>query len=443
MKKATLFFLLISIQLGSIAQSVRTVTLIKNIQIFNGKDNKIFKSDILIDGPLIIKIDSFIPSAKMKNVSIIDGSGKFLMPGLIDAHTHLLLESLPLSSLYTADFGFMNLQAAYFAEKQLLRGFTTVRDMGGNVFSLAKAIDMGMVKGPRIFPSGAAISQTAGHGDFDLPTAVSNTTDSYLTQNGITAIADGYEQVLKKSRIQLRQGATQVKLCAGGGIISMYDPIDVSQYTEQEIRAAVEAAENWGTYVTVHAYNDVSVRRAIAAGVKCIEHGQLINDTTAKLIAEKNIWWSLQPFLNDEDATPYPEGSINWKKQQDVIKGTDHAYKMAKKHKIKVAFGTDHLFDSTSAGGQGRVLTKLKNWYSNYEILKMATHDNAELLSLCGSRNPYPSGKIGTISEGAFADLIILDSNPLEQIEIIAAPIEHFKLIMKNGVIYKNEMGGK
>ena len=254
-------------------------TLINNVFIFNGKDNKVFKANVLIEGSRIKKIDSNSIAIDKSKTIVVEGKGKYLIPGLIDAHAHTLLESMPLPMILTSDLGFINLYASYFAEKQLMRGFTTVRDMGGNSFSLAKSINMGMVKGPRIFPSGAPISQTGGHGDFGFPTDVPRNGDnSYLAKTGMTAIADGVDQVLLRTREQLRQGASQIKLLAGGGIISMYDPIDVSQYSEAEIRAAVEAAENWGTYVTVHAYLPKSIRTAIAAGVKCVEHGQLIDD---------------------------------------------------------------------------------------------------------------------------------------------------------------------
>jgi imidazolonepropionase-like amidohydrolase len=222
----------------------------------------------------------------------------------------------------------------------------------------------------------------------------------------------------------------------------MYDPIDVSQYSEAEIKAAVDAASNWGTYVTVHAYLPESIKTAVAAGVKCIEHGQLIDESTAKLMAEKSIWWCLQPFMDDEDVTPFPAGSSNWKKQMEIIKGTDNAYKLAKKYRIKLAFGTDCLFDSTSAKNQGKILCKLLNWFTPFEILKMATHDNAELLAMSNKRSPYQEGKLGEITEGAYADLIIVDGNPLENIRLIGDPENHFKLIMKNGVIYKNKMEG-
>src|SRR5208337_1040010 len=215
-----------------------------------------------------------------------------------------------------------------------------IRDMAGPTFALKRAIDDGVARGPRIWPSGAMISQTGGHGDFRFPYEIPAAPGAPLSRGdaiGGGAIADGADSVLTRAREQLMLGASQLKLAAGGGVASNYDPIDVSQYTEPEFRAAVEAAENWGTYVTVHAYTPKAIRTAIAGGVKCIEHGQLADEPTAKLMAEKGIWWSLQPFLDDEDANPQPPGSINRQKQLEMSAGTDTAYQLAKKYKVKTA----------------------------------------------------------------------------------------------------------
>lgn len=415
--------------------------LIKDIHIFNGKSERITKATILIEGQLIKQISSSEISVN-ENAVVIDGTGKYVMPGLIDAHVHVMFESISQSQAMLSDFAFLNLFAAKAAEEQLMRGFTTVRDLGGGSLSLARAIDMGLAKGPRIFSSGAFISQTGGHGDFGLPTDVPRKIGelSYVERNGIVAIADGVDQVLMRSREQLRQGATQLKLMAGGGVASSYDPLDVTQYTYEEFKAAVSAAENWGTYVTVHAYTPNAIQTAIRAGVKCIDHGQLADEATAKLMAEKGIWWSLQPFLDDEDANKYPEGSANRAKQIEVSQGTDNAYRLAKKYKIKTAWGTDNLFNAVNAQKQGKKLTKLTRWYTPFEVLKMATADNAELLNLSGKRNPYQKGALGVIEEGAYADLIILNENPLENIHLIENPHENFQLIMKDGVIYKNAL---
>ncbi len=168
--------------------------------------------------------------------------------------------------------------------------------------------------------------------------------------------------------------------------------------------------------------------------LKCIEHGQLADESTAKLMAEKGIWWSLQPFLDDEDAIPFPEGSENRAKQFEMVQGTDNAYKLAKKYNIKTASGTDCLFDPKLATRQGAQLAKLIKWYTPYEILRMATFTNRELLSLSGPRNPYPN-KLGVIKEGTYADLIIVDGNPLKNINLVADPERNFMLIMKDGKI--------
>ena len=242
-------------------------------------------------------------------------------------------------------------------------------------------------------------------------------------------------------REQLMLGATQIKLTAGGGVASPHSPLDASTFTEQELRAAVEAAENWGTYVTVHAYTPASIQRAIAAGVKCIEHGHLMDEATARLIAERGIWLSTQPFP-DEFANAFPPGSSERAKALEVIAGTDITYRLAKKHKLKTAFGTDILFSQKLAQRQGALLATLARWYTAAQTLVMATGTNAELLALSGKRNPYP-GKLGVVEEGALADLLLVDGNPLENIELIADPAKNFVVIMKDGKIYKNIVTAK
>ena len=438
--KLTLLSLLLS---SSLMVAAQKNTLINNVQIFNGKTEKTITGNILIEDNLIKKISTApIEVNRGGEITIIDGKGKFLMPGLIDAHVHLTMESIPAPLAMVSDIGYINIVATVAAEKQLMRGFTTGRDMGGAAFSLKKAIDQGLVKGPRIFPSGATISQTGGHGDFGMPTDVPKQIGeplSYFEKNGMTIIANGADQVLMRTREQLRLGATQIKLMAGGGVASSYDPLDVAQFTAAEIKAAVDAADNWGTYVTVHAYTPKAITSAVNAGVKSIEHAQLIDDATAQLLAKKGIWLSLQPFLDDADANPQPEGSENRKKQLEMTKGTDNAYALAKKYNIKTAWGTDGLFDAKLATRQGAQLAKLTRWYTPFEILKMATSTNAELLATSGLRNPYPH-PLGVIAEGAYADLLIVDGNPIENIKLIENPEKNFMVIMKNGIVYKNSL---
>lgn len=298
-KKTIVLLLVITFTPKLFAQETSTKILINNVNIFNGKDNKIIKGNILIEGKLIKTISKEpIAVNKSELTKIIDGRSKYLIPGLIDNHSHLLFESIPQMQAMMSDFAFLNLFAAKASEKQLLRGFTTVRDLGGGSLTLAKAIDMGLAIGPRVYSSGAFISQTGGHGDFGLPTDVPRRIGemSYAERNGMVAVADGADQVLLRSREQLRQGATQLKLMAGGGVSSSYDPLDVTQYTEEEFKAAVQAAENWGTYVTVHAYTPKAIKSAISAGVKCIEHGNLADEASAKMMAEKIFGGVCNPF---------------------------------------------------------------------------------------------------------------------------------------------------
>jgi imidazolonepropionase-like amidohydrolase len=361
------------------------------------------------------------------------------MPGLIDAHWHAMLVRPTPAEALTWDVGYANLVAGAEAKDTLLRGFTTVRDVGGPVFGLKRAIDQGVVAGPRIYPSGAVITVTSGHGDFRQPFEVPRDLGSARTrmeQIGGSSLADSPDEVRLRVREQLMQGATQIKLTAGGGVASPFSPIDVTTFSEPELRAAVEAAEDWGTYVTVHAYTPTSIKRAIAAGVKCIEHGHLMDEATAKLIAERGVWLSIQPFP-DELADAFPPGSQQRAKAAEVFAGMDTAYRLARKHKLKTAWGTDIIFSPALARRQGELLVKLERWYTPAETLAMATSTNAELLALSGKRNPYPS-KLGVVEEGALADLLLVDGDPLKNIKLIADPAKNFVVIMKDGKVYKN-----
>jgi imidazolonepropionase-like amidohydrolase len=416
-------------------------TLFQNVRVFDGKSGTVSAaSNVLIKGNIIASVSTADIAVDPKaNPTIIAGGGRVLMPGLIEAHWHAMMVAPTFATALTADMGYINLVAGREAEATLMRGFTTVRDMGGPTFGLKRAIDEGITAGPRIYPSGAFISQTAGHGDFrqlsDIP-RTPNTPLSYAERIGVAAIADSPDEVRLRTRENLMRGASQIKLMAGGGVSSPFGPLDTTQYTEAELHAAVEAAEDWGTYVAVHAYTPRSIKRAIDAGVLCIEHGHLLDDATAKLMAEKGIWLSIQPFLDDEDANPVHSPMMR-ARQLEVIAGTDRAYALAKRYKIKTAFGTDVLFDARLAGRQGAQLAKLVRWYTSGEALKMATGDNGQLLALSGLRSPYP-GKLGVVEEGALADLLLVDGNPVENIELISDPVSNFVVIMKDGKIFKN-----
>ena len=363
------------------------------------------------------------------------------MPGLIDAHWHaMLIRPTPAEAIF-GDVGYMSLIAGDEAKDTLLRGFTTVRDVGGPVFGLKHAIDTGAAIGPRIYPSGAMITVTSGHGDFrqlsELPRQIGGPL-SRGEQIGGFALADSPDEMRIRVREQLMQGASQIKLTGGGGVSSPFSPIDVVTFTEPELHAAVEAAHNWGTYVTVHAFTNEAIRLAVAAGATCIEHGFLMDDATAKLIADKGIWLSLQP-LPEEMRTGLPEGSVQREKADEVFPGIARAYELAKKYKIKTAWGTDVLFSPALAQRQGAILASLTRWHTPAEALIMATSTNGELLMMSGKRNPYPR-KLGVVEQGAYADLLLVDGNPLENINLVADPAKNFLIIMKDGKIYKDTL---
>jgi imidazolonepropionase-like amidohydrolase len=418
-----------------------SVVLFQNVRIFDGKSGALSApSNVLVRGNKIEKISTApIPVDRRAGARIIEGGGRTLMPGLIDAHWHAMLARPTAAEVISADIGYINLLAGAEATDTLMRGFTTVRDLGGPSFGLKRAIDEGIVAGPRIFPSGAIITITGGHGDFRQPFEVPRILGGALTrmeQTGGSMVADSPDEVRLRAREQLMLGATQIKLTAGGGVASPHSPLDVTTFTEPELRAAVEAAENWGTYVTAHAYTPASIQRAIAAGVKCIEHGQLMDEPTARLMAERDIWLSVQPFP-DEFADVFPPGSQERAKALDVIAGTDRTYTLAKKYKLKTAFGTDILFSKSLAQRQGALLASMVRWYTPAETLVMATGTNAQLLAMSGKRNPYPD-KLGVVEEGALADILLINGDPLADISILTKPEENLALIMKDGVIYKN-----
>jgi imidazolonepropionase-like amidohydrolase len=414
--------------------------LFENVRIFNGSADRLSAaSNVLVVGNTIKAISSApIAAPAGTPITRIQGSGRTLMPGLIDTHVHITLSASTQLDLINPQVSPDTLQARATEEARqtLLRGFTSVRDLGGPVFALKAAVDSGKAPGPRIYPSGAMISQTSGHGDSRLPEERSRRFGGVVSRGellGANFIADGRDEVLTATRENLRGGASQIKVMAGGGAASAYDPLDVAQYTLDEMKAAVEAADDWGTYVTVHAYTPKAVRRAIEAGVKCIEHGQLLDEATMKLLGDKGIWLSLQSL---DEAPPTAPANVREKKHT-VVEGTDNAFKWAKKHNVKLAWGTDFLFDPANNKNQNGDILKLKQWFTPAGALKMITHDNAQLLALSGPRNPYP-GKLGVVEVDAMADLLLVDGDPLANLNLVADPQKNFLVIMKDGKIFKN-----
>jgi imidazolonepropionase-like amidohydrolase len=425
---------------GAALADTPATTLFVNVNLFDGQNAGVRKNvSVLVDGSTI----SEIKDGRMetpKGATVIDGGGGTLMPGLIDNHVHIFMAGSSQAEMLDpkTTFEMLEATAAGEATKMLMRGYTSVRDVGGPVFGVKRMIDQGKTIGPRIYPSGALISQTSGHGDFRMPDDKAHRFGGSFTKGellGVGFIADGRDEVLAATRENLRAGASQIKVMAGGGAASAYDPLDVAQYTLDELKAAVDAADDWNTYVTVHAYTPKAVRRAIEAGVKCIEHGQLLDEETIKFVAEKGVWLSLQSL---DEAPPTAPENVRTKKKQ-VVDGTANAFTWAKKYNVKLAFGTDLMFDPKQMTKMSTDILKLKQWFTSAEVLKLMTHDNAQLLALSGPRNPYP-GKLGVIEKGALADVLLVDGDPIANLELVSDPDKNFKVIMKDGKIYKNTL---
>jgi len=434
-----LFALLCGISVAADDTTAASQILIRNVSVWDGtSDQSIAGQSVLIEGNLIKSIGENLPAEKA--AIVIDGRGRVLMPGIIEAHTHLALPVSP-AKLRTEDQTYLAALSVKAAERVLMHGWTTVRDIGGPSQGLAKAIDEGIVPGPRIYTSAMYISQTSGHGDFrglnDPHPNMGGPADAVGQR--YTLIADGPAEVSRAVRESLRHGATAIKVMAGGGISSEYDPIDTTQYSVAELRAAVEAAEQWNTYVAVHAYTDAAVRNALEAGVKVIEHGHLLSEDTLKLLKKKGAFLSSQSFgFVRQYIKPGQSGRAG--KAAEVMAGTDNLMLTARKLGIPVAFGTDAFGSMRAYEGAVSEFGYRLRWFTSLEILKQATSHNAKLLELTGPRNPYQDGPLGVIKEGAYADLLIVEGNPLEDVRILEDYENNIRLIMKDGVVYKNTL---
>ena len=400
--------------------------------------------NVLIENNFI-KTISNQPIAVGNDEQVIDGGGLTLMPGLLDSHTHLMINDTPGKIIHEETWAYAGAKAVAAVNAMLLRGFTTVRDLGGPVGGLKKAIDEGSVAGPRILPCGPFISQTSGHGDFETSeyrfspyfTGVKDKAEIF----GWGYVADGVPEVIKAAREVLRTGATQIKVMAGGGASSYFDPLDTTQYTLEEMKAIVTEAENWGTYVAVHAFTDRAVRICIEAGVKSIEHGPFLTKDTLKIMAEKGVWLSPQIYLFG--MTPEELGIAGTPaapKMRQINEGSKNIVEWCKECGVKVAWGTDLFGIPSKQAQQPKEFLARAKVYTPYEILKQVTSGNAELFLLSGNRHPYQEGPLGVIQEGAYADLLIVNGNPLEDITLMADPEQNFRLIVKDGVVYKNTL---
>lgn len=471
------------------------VTLIKNVNVWDGRSDQLaMDQDVLIVGNLVKKVAKDIPSSgtyevdqqagTIKDVGIhvgpnayaikvideagktgthevavktIDGGGRTLMPGLIDMHSHLCIHEGMLDGRDNWDQMAIGAISQERMRSYLDQGFTTARDAGGNVLGLAKAVRLGRIPGPRIYASGGFLTQTGGHGDVgrwnDQPGS-----PNYLSDNGFSYMVDGPAEIMKAARYNLRAGATQLKIMGGGGVASEFDPLHMVQFTEEEFEAAVKIAEDYGTYCLVHAYHDLSVNRAIDAGVKCIEHNFLVSEATIKRMKKEGVALSCQSiislvtFANPEQITFFsPDQQAKGKR---VNQGASQMFEWAVEHDLLMVLGGD-MFGVADGPRQAVNMTKMIDvGLPPVKILKMGTSDAAEVISWCGEMNPYKDAYpdlspeeraekgigLGVVEEGAYADLILIEGNPLEDIKIIEDYQNNMKLIIRDGKIWKNTL---
>jgi imidazolonepropionase-like amidohydrolase len=407
--------------------------LIENVRIFNGVDAQLVAGHVLIEDGVIAKVSEDGIDAP-GGATVIDGGNRVLSPGFIDLHVHLTSHVPPnqldayatLSSVY----------AAKVAKHYIDSGFTSIRDAGGTHPHFARAIDSGAIEGPRVFPSGAYISQTAGHGDArggsdPHPTLQGG---SHYMVGGQSVLADGVPQFLAAARENLRLGATQIKIMGGGGVISEYDPIDSLQSTPEEIRAAVQAASDFGTYVLAHAYTSDAVRRLVDNGVKCIEHGLLIDDATAKYVKEHDVVISTQLVVYRELKNMPGITETHLRKLEVVLKGQENLVGLIKKYKITTGFSTDLI--SGMYPLLTREFTERAMYWTPAEVLAQATSESAKVIRLSGGLNRH--GNFGEIREGWLAVVVLINGEPLEDISVLRDPENNLALIMKGGVIVKS-----
>ena len=414
-------------------------TLIKNVSVFSGTSKTLITGkDVVVKGNTIAKL---IPAGSKDSVygEVIDGKGGYLSPGLIDMHWHMAF------FVFFEDLAAIPVQyAAYLiaeeSEEYLMRGFTTCRDAGGNVAGTKRAIDEGLIPGPRMYPSQAAIGQYSGHADFrnqNYQIKQAGGPLDPIEQIGAAWLCNTPDEVRIATRNNLYQGATQVKLLTSGSVSGVADPLYVSEFSAKEIEAAVEACEDFGTYVQVHCFNPKSIIRSLKAGVKSIEHGMLIDEKAMKMLVENKAYFT--PTVEVAVSLLDSPDKLMAGKAKQALDATDNAMKLAKKHKAKVLFGTDMIFSKEAREVQAKELTVRKKWFTDPEIMIQATGNGGEALwNLTGKRNPY--GKVGVIEKGAMADIIILSKNFMKDVSVIEDAENNLKMIMKDGKVYKNAL---
>lgn len=417
-----------------------------NIRLFDGR-NLHPSGSVLVSGNRIQEVSTERLETPSEAI-VIDGGGRVLSPGFIATHEHLLWSfNGSITSLDDLHWSYVGALGVVMARRWLDWGFTTVRSAGGADIGLKKAIDEGFVPGPRVFPSMATLTSTGGHGDwrhFTDPHPRFGGARPPFESFGHTIMADGESDVIAAAREQFRQGATQLKLMGSGGISSVYDPIDMHGFTESEYRAAVEVAEQYGSYCMAHTYMSHTTQRCLKAGVRSIEHGMLCDEDTFKMMADSGAYLSTQAYpavvtCAPENVPPMWTGERR-EKAIRVHNGFQNMVELANKHSVKVTWSTD------VCQGQSVVLAAPQEWtvrsryWEPLDILRQATSHAAELVELCGARNPY--GRLGVIEQGAIADLVLFEGDPSKDITMLSNPKESLRVIMKDGRLHKNNLEG-
>ena len=423
-------------------------TLIKNVHVWDGTSDGVTKKiSVLIEGNLIKKVRASDSDANA-DAMVIDGKGSVLIPGLIEAHSHLALHGDLFQIRNEFNWMYIGAKSGAEATRMLHRGFTTARDAGGPVNGLRKVVDAGHVDGPRIYAAGPPLTQTGGH--FDIR-GLNEPNYHFLgvpdSKNWMEwyYMADGVAEVQKAAREVFRKGSSHIKIMAGGGVATVYDPLDGLQYTPEEIRAIVIEAEKLGTYVMAHIYTPEAITIALNAGVRSIDHGMLIDDKTMALLKEKDAFLvpslAVGLFTPEELAFAWPTPATKAKGAR-IIAGMENETLLAKKHGVKIGFGTDFFGPNREAFALQSLEFKARaKYFTGLEILKQATSTNAAIVAMSGPMmNPYLDGPLGVIKAGAYADLLLVDGNPLDDILLLTDPQKNLNLIMKDGKIYKNQL---
>lgn len=417
--------------------------LITNVDVWDGTSDEVKKGvDVLVEGNKIMKVAKGITA---DNAHVIDGKGGTVTPGLIDMHQHLMLNGGTAAG-NNWDAYVQGAHASRAAEYLLRNGFTTIRDIAGNSIGIKKAINTGILPGPRVYTAGPAIGPTGGHSDWGTPIEGPGVKD-YQELVGNTAVVDGRAQWLRQARWNLRNGADFIKVMAGGGVGSEFDPLQLNSPTPDEMKAAVEAAAEYQTYVAIHAYTDAAYMKSMDAGVKSFEHGFLVTEPTVKRMKKEGVWWSFQPYgAYTVLCGAYPEWytDVMKRKGKMVCEGVKNAIGLMKKYQIKTFVGSDMFGWDNWHNALVDVATPATDLpdglrYTSLEAMKMSTSAPGQFLreNVGPARNPFIEAKLGVIEEGAWADLLIYKGDPTKDIKLILKE-ENLVLIMKDGKTYKN-----